>query len=253
MRVVSLFDFSTYALKPWFEAGHETIAIDELFGQFFKKELRPSKCWATKTLNWDLCKAETFHRVSDLKPDFLIAFPPCTDLAVSGAKHFAKKAALDPDFQKKAVDMCRLAEQLGNQCGVPWMAENPLSCLSTQWRKPDWLFHPYQYSGFIPGSEKQHPDWPEYVPDYDWYPKRTGIWCGNGFSMPEACERRRVFDGERLSFEEWQLQDGGSFWKERRYSPQFKKLGGSSLKTKIIRSLTPRGFAAAVHAVNDPS
>lgn len=248
MRVVSLFDFSTYALKPWFEAGHECIAIDELFGQFFKKELRPSKCWATKTLNWDLCKAETFHRVSDLKPDFLIAFPPCTDLAVSGAKHFAKKFAADPEFQKKAVDLCRLAERVANECGCPWMTENPLGCLSTHWRKPDWTFHPWEYGGMLKGKEAVHPDWPEFVAKRDCYPKRTGIWCGNGFHMPDSVPARVMPDGQRMLFPEWQAQD-----ESRRFSIQFRKLGGSSLKTKLIRSLTPRGFAAAVHAVNDPN
>ena len=252
MRVVSLFDFSTYALKPWFEAGHETIAIDELHVSVAGRLFEPTSCWAVYRYTSNLKLPASFHFVADLKPDLILAFPPCTDLAVSGAKHFAKKAAIDPDFQKKAVDLCRLAERLGNVCRCPWMVENPVGCLSTMWRKPDWVFQPWQYAGFIPRAEAKHPDWPQFVPDYDWYPKRTGIWCGNGFSMPEACERRRVFDGERLSFEEWQLQSGGSFWEERRYSPQFKKLGGSSLKTKIIRSLTPRGFAAAVHAVNDP-
>ena len=129
------------------------------------------------------------------------------------------------------------------------MVENPVGCISTMWRKPDWVFHPWQYSGLIPFAEAKHPDWPEYVPEYDWYPKRTGIWCGNGFHMPDACELRRILNGKKLSFQEWQRDD----WEERRYSPQFKKLGGKSLKTKLIRSLTPRGYAAAVHAVNDPN
>jgi len=249
MIVVSLFDFSTYALKPWSEAGHKCLAVDTLHDSEAGKPFLPAVNWSYRNFNWDLTKPETFHWVHSLGPDIILAFPPCTDLAVSGAKHFAKKAAIDPDFQKKAVDLCRLAEQLGNACGCPWMVENPVGKLSTMWRKPDWVFQPWQYAGFIPRAEAEHPDWPEFVPAYDWYPKRTGIWCGNGFNMPEACERRRMFDGKRLSFEEWQRED----WEERQYSPQFKKLGGSSLKTKLIRSLTPRGFAAAVHAVNDPS
>ena len=35
------------------------------------------------------------------------------------------------------------------------------------------------------------------------------------------------------------------------YSDQHKKLGGKSLKTKNIRSATPRGFAKAVFLAND--
>jgi len=247
MRVVSLFDFSTYALKPWFEAGHETIAIDELYQTAASIPFKPASNWALERYNWNLLLPETFPEVANLKPDLILAFPPCTDLAVSGAKHFAKKSAVDPDFQKKAVELCRLAERLGNSCGCPWMVENPLGCLSTHWRKPDWLFHPWEYGGMLQGKESVHPDWPEFIAKRDCYPKRTGIWCGNGFHMPDVVPARVMPDGQRISFPKWQAQD-----ESRRFSTQFLKLGGSSLKTKIIRSLTPRGFAAAVHAVNDP-
>lgn len=253
MIVVSLFDYSTYALKPWYQAGHECIAIDTLHGASVVQNLKPHPKWYTRACNFDLSKPESFHYVVDLKPDLILAFPPCTDLAVSGAKHFEKKREADPDFQKKAVDLCRLAEQLGDVIGCPWMIENPVGCLSTMWRKPDWVFHPHQYGGMLTGKERKHPDWPEFVPDCDAYPKRTGIWCGNGFEMPEEVpvKMRVSVDGRVrfLTFYEWQCLD----WESRRYSPQFKKLGGSSLKTKMIRSLTPRGYAAAVHAVNDPT
>lgn len=247
MRVVSLFDFSTYALKPWFEAGHETVAIDELYQTEASIPFKPASNWALERYNWNLLLPETFDKVANLKPDLILAFPPCTDLAVSGAKHFAKKAAVDPDFQKKAVELCRLAEQLGNQIGCPWMIENPVGCLSTMWRKPDWVFHPWEYGGMLQGKEAVHPDWPEFIAKRDCYPKRTGIWCGNGFHMPDVVPARVMPDGQRISFPKWQAQD-----ESRRFSTQFLKLGGSSLKTKIIRSMTPRGFAAAVHAVNDP-
>ena len=249
MRVVSLFDFSTYALKPWFEAGHYCTAIDTLFGTPIPNNLKPQKFWAHSYINYDLSKvAGLAHLMDACRPELLLAFPPCTDLAVSGAKHFAKKAAVDPDFQKKAVVLCRLTEQLGNQLGIPWMVENPVGCLATMWRKPDWVFHPWEYGGMLQGNEAVHPDWPEFIAKRDCYPKRTGIWCGNGFHMPDVVPARVMPDGQRMPFPKWQAQD-----ESRRFSTQFLKLGGSSLKTKIIRSLTPRGFAAAVHAVNDPT
>lgn len=248
MRVLSLFDYSTYMLKPWFEAGHECIAIDSLFGMDIPNTLEPSKCWANENFDWDLSDPFVPISLHGLKPDIVIGFPPCTDLAVSGAKHFEKKREADPLFQVKAVDVCRLTETVGNLCKIPWMVENPVGVLSTMWRKPDWVFHPWEYGGLLQGKEAVHPDWPEYVEKRDCYPKRTGIWCGNGFEMPEAVPARIMPDGQRMSFPKWQLQD-----EERKFSKQFKKLGGSSLKTQMIRSLTPRGFAAAVHAVNDPA
>jgi hypothetical protein len=246
MRVLSLFDFSTYMLKPWYETGHTCIAIDRLFAEKIPEKLQPKKRWADQTYAWDLSHPFILTELADLKPDIVFAFPDCTNLAVSGAKHFAKKRALDPDFQVKAVALCRLAEMLGNHCDVPWMVENPIGVLSSMWRPPDWSFHPHEYGGLLLGKDAQHPDWPEYIPKRDCYPKRTGIWCGNGFEMPEAVPARTMPDGQRISFAKWQAQD-----ESRRFSPQFKKLGGSSLKTKLIRSLTPRGYAAAVHSVND--
>lgn len=247
MKVLSLFDFSTYALKPWHEAGHETIAIDTLHFSLDARPFQPRQCWASRRYTTDLSLPGASDLLADMRPDLILAFPPCTDLAVSGAKHFAKKFAADPEFQKKAVDLCRLAETVANECGCPWMTENPLGCLSTHWRKPDWTFHPWEYGGMLKGKEAVHPDWPEFVAKRDCYPKRTGIWCGNGFHMPDSVPARVMPDGQRMSFPEWQAQD-----ESRRFSIQFRKLGGSSLKTKLIRSLTPRGFAAAVHAVNDP-
>ena len=145
MRVVSLFDFSTYALKPWYEAGHECIAVDTLHGEPAAVKFEPSTLWCSTRFSWDLSETVSCHYVADLRPDLILAFPPCTDLAVSGAKHFAKKSQADPDFQLRAIHLCRLAERLGDQLGCPWMVENPVGCISTMWRKPDWVFHPWQY------------------------------------------------------------------------------------------------------------
>jgi hypothetical protein len=249
MLVLSLFDYSTYALKPWYEAGHECVAVDELHNDSQVPEnLRPSELYAQTRLSWNLESQSTLTRICHyLKPDIVLGFPPCTHLAVSGAKHFAGKAEKNPAFQAEAVALCRVVETIGNHFNVPWMIENPVGKLATMWRKPDWTFHPWEYGGMLQGKEAVHPDWPQFIAKRDCYPKRTGIWCGNGFEMPEAVPARVMPDGQRISFPKWQAQD-----ESRRFSTQFLKLGGSSLKTKIIRSLTPRGFSAAVHAVNDP-
>ena len=249
MRILSLFDFSGYMMKPWFEAGHETIGVDTLHFADVGKPFVPSRNWFTHRNNWDLSIAAGQICATHYNAELILAFPPCTDLAVSGAKHFEKKRLANPQFQEEAVKVCRLAERIGNTLRVPWMVENPLGVLCTKWRKPDWTFHPHQYGGMLTGKDRVHPDWPDYVPAGDAYPKRTGIWCGNGFHMPdEVPVRMKNKFGKACSFLEWQQED----WDQRRFSPQFKKLGGTSLKTKLIRSLTPRGFAAAVHAVNDP-
>ncbi|AFU63719.1 hypothetical protein [Salmonella phage SSE121] len=161
------------------------------------------------------------------KPDIIFAFPPCTDMAVSGAAHFASKAAKDPLFQVKAVNTAKVAAMLGDKYGCPYMIENPVSVLSSKWRRPNHMFHPYEYGGYLPHDDV-HPFFPEYINPRDSYPKKTCLWTGNGFKMPPA-KPVAVAKG---------------------YSEQHKKLGGKSAKTKLIRSLTPRGFAAAVFYSN---
>lgn len=249
MRVLSLFDYSTYMLKPWKEAGHVCFAVDELHGMDVPDNLKPAQCWADRCFSGDLSNPQTIRMlIEEVRPGIVFGFPDCTDLAVSGAKHFSKKRNANPQFQRQAVDLCRVVETVGNFCDVPWMIENPVGVLSTMWRSPDHVFHPHEYGGMLAGEEAVHPDWPEFVEKRDCYPKRTGIWSGNGFVMPDPVPATVMPDGQEISFAEWVAQDPD----ERKYSKQFKKLGGKSLKTKMIRSLTPRGFAATVHAVNDP-
>lgn len=72
--------------------------------------------------------------------DLIIAHPPCTDLAVSGARHFAKKQK-DGRQQKAIVFFMR--------CVMAWCdkvaVENPVSIMSSAWRKPDQIIQPYWF------------------------------------------------------------------------------------------------------------
>lgn len=72
--------------------------------------------------------------------DLLIAHPPCTDLAVSGARYFAKKQK-DGRQQKAIVFFMQMA--LAN---CPRIAvENPVCIMSSAWRKPDQIIQPWQF------------------------------------------------------------------------------------------------------------
>jgi site-specific DNA-cytosine methylase len=72
--------------------------------------------------------------------DLMIAHPPCTHLAVSGAKHFAAKRA--DGRQQKAIDFFML---LANAPIERYVIENPVCIMSTIWRKPDQIIQPYQF------------------------------------------------------------------------------------------------------------
>ncbi len=72
--------------------------------------------------------------------DMMIAHPPCTHLAVSGARHFAEKRA--DGRQQEAIEFFM---QLAN-ADIPRIAvENPVCIMSSIWRKPDQIIQPWQY------------------------------------------------------------------------------------------------------------
>lgn len=72
--------------------------------------------------------------------DMLIAFPPCTDLAVSGARHF--KAKIADGRQQKALEFVEL---LLNAPIERIALENPVGVISTKIRKPDQIIQPWQF------------------------------------------------------------------------------------------------------------
>ena len=230
--VLSLYDYTGEALKPWAEAGYTCYAFDI---QHPADRVIKDKYASGGLIRYAHADLHNIDVLASLYSTFVtqpvvlgMAFPVCTDLAVSGAAHFKRKAEKDPKFQDKAASHARWCAYLFDALGVPYFIENPVSRLATLWRKPDYSFHPYQYGGYIPAAEAEHPKWPEYIAPRDAYPKKTCLWTGGGFVMPATLPVTP--------------EDG--------HSRQHLKLGGKSMKTKNIRSATPRGFARAVFEAN---
>lgn len=72
--------------------------------------------------------------------DIMIAHPPCTHLAVSGARWFPEKQR-DYRQQKAIVFFMQMA--LAN---IPHICvEQPISIMSTIWRKPDQIIQPWMF------------------------------------------------------------------------------------------------------------
>ncbi len=70
--------------------------------------------------------------------DLLVAFPPCTHLAVSGARWWKDK-------QQEQADAARFFMTLW-WAPIPRIAiENPVGVMSTLWRKPDQIIQPWQF------------------------------------------------------------------------------------------------------------
>lgn len=220
MIVYSLFDGSGLMVEPWAAAGHTCYCFNADtadHGQYEMRVEHPNihyvNCWIETTFN-----PVASHGLP--APDIVFSFPSCTKLAASGAKHDRDPADVAAD-----IALAKVAGRLACKWGAPWMVENPVGALCTKWRKPDHYFNPFEYGGYLTGDEVQfHPK----MPPKDAYTKRTGIWCGNEFVMPEKCP----------------VEHTGCFW-------GWKYLGGSSPRTKQLRSLTPRGFARAVFLFNN--
>jgi hypothetical protein len=70
----------------------------------------------------------------------MIAHPPCTHLAVSGARHFAAKRA--DGRQQEALNFVRCLMEAPIQHIA---LENPISIISSQIRKPDQIIQPWQF------------------------------------------------------------------------------------------------------------
>lgn len=87
-------------------------------------------------------KADALSLIYDMgyEWDLLIAHPPCTDLAVSGARHFKAKQA--DGRQQKALEFVKALLD----APVPRIAlENPISIISTAIRKPDQIIQPWMF------------------------------------------------------------------------------------------------------------
>jgi len=72
--------------------------------------------------------------------DLMIAHPPCTHLSVSGARHFVEKR-IDGRQQAAVSFFKKLAKSDIEMIAI----ENPISIISSLWRKPDQIIQPWQF------------------------------------------------------------------------------------------------------------
>ena len=161
--VVSLYDRSGNMVRPWADAGWPCLCLD------MQHSIRRDHHDGNITYRWADMRQTT---PADLpEPAIIFGFPPCTNLAVSGARDFKRKGL------RGLIDALELVESARMLCewfGVPWMLENPVSRLSSCWREPDHRFQPWQYG--------------------DKWTKQTCLWSGGGFVMPEPTVTERPDD-----------------------------------------------------------
>lgn len=123
MKVLVACEFSGIVRDAFRARGHDAVSCD----------LLPSE------------RGLAYHVIGNVldymaigKWDLMIAHPPCTHLAVSGARYFAQKR----HEQAEALDFVRALLE----APIPHIAlENPVSVISTRIRKPDQIIQPWMF------------------------------------------------------------------------------------------------------------
>lgn len=195
MRLLSLFDLTGKWSQPYRENGWDIIRIDIQHG--------------FNLFDWD-------YRV--LSHDFfngILIAEPCTDFAISGAKHFKRKDSDGSTYESMALVYKSLAIVQYFNPGF-WSLENPMSRihkLAPELGNVVYKFDPFEFAQYDPAPENSQ------------YQKQTWLW---GRFTPPVKKPLENIDGQKY----------------------FKNLGGKSIETKNERSKTPLGFAYAFYESN---
>lgn len=125
MKILVACEESQVVTQAFRKKGHEAYSCDIIptSGTYPEWHYHGDALEALKMQDWDM----------------VIAFPPCTDLAVSGARYFAEKRA--DGRQQKSIDFFMEFTKL--EC--KWAIENPVGIMSTHYRKPDQIIQPWQF------------------------------------------------------------------------------------------------------------
>jgi len=140
------------------------------------------------------------------KWDMVIAFPPCTHLAVSGAAHFAKKRA--DGRQQQGIDFFMEFTKLN----CAYAIENPVGIMSKIWRKPNQIIQPWQFG--------------------DSFQKQTCLWLNE---LPKLTPTNIVNRGEFKTYKDGSVR---AVW--------FNVWGSKNVNLHNYRSKTFPGIAKAM-------
>lgn len=123
MKILIACEYSGTVRDAFIAAGHDAMSCDllptEAPGPHYQGDVRD---------------------VLDYPWDLMIAHPPCTNLSVSGARHFEVKR-MDGRQQSSASFFMMLSKR-----DIPRIAiENPVCIMSSLWRKPDQIIQPWMF------------------------------------------------------------------------------------------------------------
>jgi hypothetical protein len=208
--VIALCNKTMKFVQPWVDGGYRVIMVDP------QHETTSFDGVAVYRIAATVLEAMPFLRRALTQTDvaFVAAFPPCTDMAVSGARWFEHKRKLDKMFQAKAVAVAEQCRTFIRLSGAPGFCENPVSVLSGVFGKAQHSFHPHYYTAHCPEDN---------------YTKLTQLWTEGDFVMPP------IFKDHSLGKPDDRIH---------------KAPPGADRAN--FRSATPRGFSKALYLANAP-
>lgn len=147
--------------------------------------------------------------------DLMVAHPPCTYLAVSGAKWYyhpedgnlpIEKRRPHPKFPNRASDREEAVDFFITlaKADIKYIAiENPVGIINTRWRKPDQVVQPYHFGD---SASKKTCLWLKNLPPLEYTNvvdpgeyiefssgKRIPKWYSDGFTKTKSAEERRTW------------------------------------------------------------
>lgn len=202
--IISLFDLTGNWSKPYKDNGYEVIQVDLQLG--------------IDILTWD------YKQIPKENVYGILNASPCTDFALSGARHFAKK---DKDGRtEKSIKIAKKGMEIINYFNPEfWVLENPMTRihkLIPEIGPVKFKFNPCDFAGYLP-KEKQ---------ESEQYNKQT--WLFGNFNEPIK---------KRLD----PLQKDSPIWTNPLKFPY------GSVELQNWRSKTPEGFALAFYEANNNS
>jgi hypothetical protein len=205
--VISLCDITGLMVQPWVADGFDALLVDPQH-RVTRREGRMHLFAGTVE---DALPLIGSH-IREGSVAMVFGFPPCTELAGSGARWWPTKHSQDFMFQAKATAVAEQCRTIGRLSGAPWMVENPVGALSRVFGTPSHTFDPCDYTAFEPADN---------------YTKKTCLWVGGGFVMPQPARDLSLGAPDDRIHKASPGPDRGNF-----------------------RSATPLGFARAVFDTN---
>lgn len=199
--VINLCGRTGNIVRPWAEAGWTCYCVD------IAHSIRRDRVQGNITYTWG--DVRSWCPPDGTFPAIILAESPCTHLAVSGARDFGRKHW---PMLRDGMDLFMACLQAARWAGCPYALENPVGRISGIHHPATHTFDPCDYGGYLD-------------PPGDAYTKKTCLWTGGGFIMPEP---RPVFpvEGSRM----------------HGMTPSDDRAD--------LRSETPMGFARAVYEAN---